>query len=236
MMLIDGYVMVSEKDEANYHEMLVHVPGSILPPLSDVLIIGGGDGGTAREVKKYKSLKRCTLVEIDPLVIKAARKFLSSMSVGLDSIDLRIEDGVEFVRASKEQVFDLVIVDSTDPFGPSEGLFSEEFYRNVAKILKPGGVVVAQGESVFYAPQEQKAMLEKLRRVFAYTYIYNYSNCTYPGGLWSFVMATNEPQEITRFIPKVNLDSLDYYNPQMHCAAFVLPQFMRKSLGHLIAN
>lgn len=167
ILLNDGRMMLSEKDEFIYHEMIAHVPLFVHPLPKRVLVIGGGDGGTVREVLRHKSIERVVMVEIDELVVNACRKHIPSVSCALDDprLELRIEDGVRYVSDTKE-TFDVVLIDSTDPVGPAEPLFNKAFYKNVASLLGSGGIMVSQSESPFYDYEIQKSMLMNQRPFF----------------------------------------------------------------------
>lgn len=241
MLLNDGLVMVSERDEFIYHDMITHVPLLIHPAPKNVLVIGGGDGGTAREVLRHNSVENCTMVEIDKLVCEACIEHIpqtAEVLKGHKKLNLIIGDGVKFVQETKEK-FDIIIVDSTDPIGPAAPLFGPEFYGNVKKCLAPNGIVVSQGESPFFNEDIQKSMLEVLSSAFENTYIYNFSNLTYPGGLWSFTFASNSLDPIADFKQsRIDESGLEfkYYNEGIHEAAFKLPTFQRKNLEGLIKN
>ena len=148
---LDGYMMLTEKDEFIYHEMITHVPMAVHPHVEKVLVIGAGDGGVIRELVQYQDLKHIDMVEIDPLVVEVCKKYLPKTACRLEDPRLTIhyEDGLKFVRF-KENEYDLIIVDSTDPFGPGEGLFTREFYGNCYKALKEDGILINQHESPFY--------------------------------------------------------------------------------------
>ena len=147
-LVLDGYIMLTEKDEFIYHEMIVHVPMAVHPNVKKVLVIGAGDGGAIRELARYPEIEHIDLVEIDEQVIQVSRQFLPRTSCKLDDerVHIYYEDGLRFVR-SREDEYDLIIVDSTDPFGPGEGLFTKEFYGNCYKALKEDGIMVNQHES-----------------------------------------------------------------------------------------
>jgi spermidine synthase len=149
MLLNDGLVMVSERDEFVYHDMITHVPLFTHPNPKNVLVIGGGDGGTVREVLRHKSVEKCTLVEIDGLVVEACKEHIPLTSEALNDprAEVRIEDGVKFVADSVANNYDVVLVDSTDPIGPATPLFGSEFYSNVHRILTTNGIAAAQFES-----------------------------------------------------------------------------------------
>ena len=148
---LDGYMMLTEKDEFIYHEMMVHVPMSVHPNVKNVLVIGAGDGGVVRELTKYDEIERIDMVEIDKMVVDVCREYLPFTACKLDDkrVNIFYQDGLKFVR-NKENEYDLIIVDSTDPFGPGEGLFTKEFYGNCYKALTEDGIIVNQHESPFY--------------------------------------------------------------------------------------
>lgn len=240
MLFNDSIAMVSERDEWVYHEMIAHVPMFVHPRVARVLVIGGGDGGTVRELLRHPSIETVRLVEIDALVVEACREYLKLTSQALDDprVTVTIEDGVKFVKDTDER-YDLVIVDSTDPIGPATPLFGAEFYGNVKRILECGGCVVSQAESPFYEPEQQRSLLTILSETFERTAIYNYSNLTYPGGLWSFTLAGRRDLcpiadfDAARF-DRENLECR-YYNRAIHRGAFILPEFQRANLGALLS-
>jgi spermidine synthase len=240
MLFNDSIAMVSERDEWVYHEMIAHVPMFVHPGVRRALVIGGGDGGTVRELLRHASVESVTLVEIDPLVIEACREHLQVTSAALDDprVTVKIADGVRFVAETDER-YELILIDSTDPIGPATPLFGAEFYRNVARILEPGGVVVSQAESPFYGAERQRSMLTILSGAFERTAIYNYTNLTYPGGLWSFTFATSGD-----LCPIADFDAdrfrrsalvCRYYNNLIHRGAFILPEFQRTNLTGLVS-
>ncbi len=151
VLVLDGCLMLTEKDEFIYHEMITHIPMAVNPEIQDVLVIGAGDGGVVRELTKYDSVKRIDMVEIDKLVVDICREYLPQTSCRLDDsrVNIYFEDGLKFVRR-KNNEYDLIIVDSTDPFGPGEDLFTREFYGNCYKALKQWGIMVNQHESPYY--------------------------------------------------------------------------------------
>ena len=237
MLINDNLVMTCERDEFIYHEMISHVPLFSHPNPKDVLIIGGGDGGTAREVLRHSNIEKCIMVEIDSLVIKACKQHLKATSISFDNpkLNLKIEDGSAFVAKHKE-AFDIIIVDSSDPIGPSSVLFGETFYKNVHAALKKEGLVVAQAESPFYEIENQKDMLKISKGLFSKAGFYNYSNLSYPSGLWSFLFASKGPHPIKDFkAEKVKTSGLSfrYYNEDIHKASFVRTQFAKEAFGKL---
>ncbi|WP_448211101.1 polyamine aminopropyltransferase [Colwellia sp. MEBiC06753] len=240
MLLNDGLIMVTERDEFAYHDMITHVPLFVHPKPQNVLVIGGGDGGTAREVIRHSSVEQCTMVEIDAMVVDACKAHIPQTASALSDprINLIISDGVEFVKQS-QQKFDVIIVDSTDPIGPAQPLFGEAFYQDVFNCLTDDGIVVSQGESSWYALEIQQSLLTVLNKVFPKTYLYSFSNLTYPGGLWSFTFASKQYHPVNDFnADRVTQSALDfdYYNAKLHTAAFALPNFAKKGLSGLINN
>lgn len=230
MLLNDGLVMVTERDEFVYHDMIAHVPLFVHPNPKRVLVIGGGDGGTAREALRHQSVEKVVMVEIDEMVVQACRDFIPQTAKDLDhpKMELIIGDGVDYVKNAKEK-FDVILVDSTDPIGPAQPLFGPEFYQNVYKLLQDDGIVVSQGESPFFHPEVQVSMLKLLGEFFPIVRSLNFSNLTYPGGLWSFSFASKKYHPLRDFSPeRVQSSGLkfDYYTSDIHRAAFALPQFM----------
>lgn len=238
MLLNDGVVMLCERDEYVYHEMIAHVPLFVHPSPARVLIVGGGDGGTAREVLRHESVEQVVMVEIDEVVVSACREHLPAVSCALTDprLDLRIEDGVRYV-AETDRRFDVVIVDSTDPVGPAQPLFDREFYRNAARILSDDGILITQAESAYYDRRIQAPMLEDQRPFFPRLHLYLYSNLTYPGGLWCFGFASKGRCPVADFDPaKAAAAGLKtrYYNPGVHYGAFMLPNFVSEAFGGVL--
>lgn len=239
MLFTDGSAMLSERDERVYHEMIAHVPLFARPGIRRVLVIGGGDGGTVREVLRHPGIEICRLVEIDETVVEACRRHLPQTAAALDDprVDVRIEDGLTHVERGDE-CYDLVLVDSNDPEGPAEPLFGTRFYANVQRVLSDGGIVVSHAHSPFYNLSEQEGLLRILEEHFRYVRIYNYSNLTYPGGLWSFTFAgKGDLCPVADLDPaRVERSGLDfhYYNARVHRAAFSLPQFQLDRLRPLL--
>ena len=238
MLFIDGVVMLSERDEFVYHEMISHVPLFVHPSPERVLVIGGGDGGTVREASKHRGVKRIVMVEIDEMVVQVCREYLPSVSFALDDPRLKIlfKDGVKYVADTDER-FDVVIVDSTDPVGPGAPLFEKGFYNNVTNILEPDGIMVTQAASPFYDHDIQQSMLGNQRPFYNRLHIYMYSNLTYPGGLWSFGFASKGLCPLKDFDP-VRVDNSGiltrYYNAGLHFSSFMLPNFIAENLTDVL--
>jgi len=193
ILVLDGYLMLTEKDEFIYHEMITHVPLAVNSKICDVLVIGAGDGGVVRELTKYDSIKRIDMVEIDKLVVDVCREYLPQTSCKLDDPRVRIyyDNGLEFVKR-KNNEYDLIIVDSTDPFGPGEELFTREFYRNCFNALKESGVMVNQHESPYY-PNDALAVQNthrNIKSIFPVALVYQAHIPTYPSGHFLFGFAS----------------------------------------------
>jgi len=232
---LDGHFMTSEKDEFFYHENLVHLAGIAHPAPERALIVGGGDGGSAEELFKYASMRKVTLAEIDVAVVDIARKYLRSVHRGsLDDprLELRIGDGFAYVRETAE-TFDLIVLDLTDPGGPSLDLYTPEFYRACASRLSSLGAMTMHIASPVAQPERIRQVLTDLRSAFGIVTPYLVSVPLY-GGLWMMACcsATLDPRklsapEIDRRIAQRGLTDLRYYNGEMHRAALALPNFVR---------
>jgi len=227
MMLLDGMVQTTEKDEYVYHEMITMVAMNSHPYPENILIIGGGDGGTLREVVRHPLVKKGTLVEIDDRVIQASCDFFPELSESFDNVKAQVivDDGIKFVKDRKNE-FDIIIVDSTEPVGPAKELFSPQFYQDVFYALKDDGMLVVQSESPFFNQDVIEMAYGGINRIFPISKLYLASIPTYPSGLWSFTIGSKlyNPEEI-----KFNEDlNFKYYTQEIHKAAFKLPSFVKK--------
>jgi len=236
MMLLDGLVMVTERDEFVYHDMIVHPALFTHPDPKQVLVIGGGDGGSIREIMKHPGVERAVLCEIDGLVIDKSVELLPSMAGEIDGsnprVTLHVDDGIAYIREHQD-TFDVILVDSTDPIGPAEGLFEEDFYRMVFAALKKDGIMVAQSESPFYHADIQKKMYRNLRAVFPIVEMYQAFIPTYPSGLWSFAFASKRYHPVRDFDRQRAAGrgfATRYYNEDLHLGAFMLPTFARENI------
>ena len=192
---LDGYMMLTEKDEFIYHEMITHVPMAVHPDVKKVLVIGAGDGGVIRELVRYPEIESIDMVEIDSLVVDVCKQYLPQTACRFDDprLTLHFEDGLRFVRF-KENEYDLIIVDSTDPFGPGEGLFTKEFYGNCCKALKDDGILINQHVSPFYHDDAlacQRAH-KNIVNTFPIAKVYQAHIPTYPSGHWLFGFASKK--------------------------------------------
>lgn len=233
---LDGLMMLTEKDEFIYHDMIVHIPMATNPNIKKVLVIGGGDGGTIRELTRYETIEKIDMVEIDKQVVDACKKYLPQTASNLDDLRVQLffEDGLKFVRSKKDE-YDLIIVDSTDPFGPGEGLFTKEFYGNCYKALKKDGILVNQHESPYYTNYANSMIRahKRIKETFPICKVYQAHIPTYPSGHWLFGFASKT------FDPIENLDGdrwnnlglkTKYYNIELHKGAFAIPNYVKELL------
>lgn len=235
VMALDGIIQVTEGDEYVYHEMMVHVPLLAHGAARRVLIIGGGDGGILREVLRHPVVEKATMVEIDRTVVDLCIKYMPSISDGAfdnPRSDLIITDGLKFVEETNER-FDVIIVDSTDPIGPGESLFTQSFYSNCKRCLSEGGVLVNQNGVPFFQPEEVTETHAKLSSLFKDAAFYTAAVPTYVGGLMTLGWGTDnvelrqlDGQTIAERFAATGL-STRYYTPAVHVAAFSLPAFIR---------
>lgn len=233
---LDGFMMLTEKDEFIYHEMITHVPMAVHPNPKKILVIGAGDGGVIRELVQYKTIEHIDLVEIDEMVIDVAKKYLPQTASKLDDsrVHIHIEDGLKYIR-SCENEYDLIIVDSTDPFGPGEGLFTREFYGSCYKALKEDGIMVNQHESPFY-DGDVVAMQRAHQRIiecFPISRVYQAHIPTYPSGHWLFGFASKKyhpVKDMSASVWKANNIPTKYYNSNLHKGAFYLPNYVQTLL------
>ena len=236
---LDGYMMLTEKDEFIYHEMITHVPMAVHPDVKDVLVIGAGDGGVIRELTQYPEIRHIDMVEIDPLVVEVCKKYLQKTACRLEDprVSIHYEDGLKFVRSKKEE-YDLIIVDSTDPFGPGEGLFTREFYGNCFKALREDGILVNQHESPYYTEDAIACQRthKNIVQSFPISRVYQAHIPTYPSGHWLFGFASK------RYHPLKNLDEIRwnmrgiaarYYTTTLHKGAFYIPAYVEELLKNV---
>ena len=238
VMTLDGVVQTTEVDEFIYHEMMAHVPIFAHGQAKRVLIIGGGDGGMLREVLRHKAVEHVTMVEIDSAVIDMAKEYLPNHSAGAfedERAHIVIADGMDYVRETDDR-FDVIISDSTDPIGPGEVLFSDDFYAQCKRILNEGGVMATQNGVAFFQIDEVKTTSERMGQHFSDQTFYSAAVPTYYGGVMTFAWGSDNTA--LRTVP---LDELQrrfesagfktrYYSPQVHVASFALPQYIVDAL------
>jgi spermidine synthase len=236
VLALDGNIMLTERDEFIYDEMIVHVPMAVHPNIQKVLVIGAGDGGVVRELTRYDQITHIDLVEMDELVVEACRQYLPGNACRLDDerVHIYYENGLKFIRRCEDR-YDLIIVDSNDPFGPSEGLFTREFYGNCYKALHEDGILVNQQGSPFYG-EDATAMQRSHKRIastFPISRVYQAHIPTYAAGYWLFGFASK------KYHPIDDLDAkrwngqhlrTRYYTTRLHVGAFYLPAFLEEML------
>lgn len=235
---LDGLMMVNEKDEFVYHDMITHPAFATNPDIKNVLIIGGGDGGTAREVLRYKSVEKVVMVEIDELVFRLSQKYLPITAAGVEEdprMEMIFDDGLAYVQNAADQSFDLILVDSTDPISVGEGLFTTAFYKECYRVLNEKGILINQHESPYFAEyaENMRKAHKKIKGIFPIASVYQFHMPTYPSGHWLFGFASKALHPIK----DIQVDAWDkfglktkYYNTDLHVGAFALPTFVKESL------
>ena len=235
VLTLDDLMMTTEGDEYHYHEMIVHIPMMHHKNPENVLVIGGGDGGTVREILKHKTVKKVVMCEIDGMVIDACKEFLPTLSCGLsdERVEIKVADAIEFIKDKKAQ-YDVILIDSTDPMGPGEGLFTDDFYTNIKQALKDGGIMVAQSESPFANKEEIKKMYTQLHRVFPIVSTYTSNMPTYPAGYWAWAFCSQTVKPLSYFDEERYQDvvkTCKIYNKEYHMARFALPNYLKELVG-----
>jgi spermidine synthase len=227
MLLLDGMVMTTEKDEFVYHEMVAHVPLFTHPDPKNVLVVGGGDGGVIREILKHPGVEKATLVEIDGKVIEYSKEYLPSIAGKLDDprVDVQVDDGFMHI-AKSEGTYDVIMVDSTEPVGPAVNLFTKGFYEGISKALKEDGVFVAQTDNPWFQQDLIRTVFRDVRETFPITRLYTANIPTYPSGLWTFTIGSKKHDPLE--VPDERFHDMDtkYYTKAIHKAAFALPKFV----------
>jgi spermidine synthase len=240
MLALDDMVMTTEKDEFHYHEMISHPAMFTLVNAKNILVIGGGDGGTVREILRHEHVEHVTMVEIDGAVIDSCKEFLPNIAAAFDNpkLELIVDDGIAFLKNAKANSYDLIIVDGSDPVGPAEGLFSVEFYTNCYNALKDTGILVAQGESPKFNEKAFTELNHTLQGIFGTDKapVSLFFVPTYPTGMWSFqygIKGDLNPKKIeneTLIQEFVEDKGLRYYNEEIHVGSFATPNFVKALL------
>ena len=231
---LDGEIVFSEKDEFIYDEMVTHVPMAVHPHVKNVLIIGGGDGGVAKELLQYKSIESIDVVETDRMFVGVCREYFPACALDDERVKIHYDDGLRFLR-NKKGIYDLIINDSTDPFGHTEGLFTKEFYGSCYNALKDDGIMVYQHGSPFYDEDEAacRSMHRKAFRSFPISRVYQAHIPTCPSGYWLFGFASKKYHPIKDFKPKewngLKIETW-YYTTHLHMGAFMLPKYVEDLL------
>lgn len=239
VLVLDGELMITEKDEFIYHEMITHVPMAIHPNVKNVLVIGACDGGTIRELTKYPDIEQIDMVELDKTAVDICREHYKKTSCSLNDkrVHLHFEEGLRFVRM-KYELYDLIIVDCADPYGPAEGLFTREFYGTCYKALKDDGILINQHESPFYNVHSRS--VQKAHKNITYAFpiatVYQCHIPSYPSGHWLFGFASKKYDPI-KDLHEDKWNALNiqtkYYNTDLHKGGFYLPNYVKELLGHI---
>jgi len=235
LMTLDGLVMVTDRDNFIYHEMMSHPTLFTHPDPKRVLIIGGGDCGTLHEVLKHKTVEIAEQVELDERVTRVAEKFFPELCESNHDPRARLHfaDGIKWVEDAQPGTYDVIIVDSTDPVGPAAGLFSEAFYKNCHRALRPRGLVVGQSESPLFHAELIASVHQSLKSAgFLEIATLNFPQCTYPSGWWSATLAGKDgPVSLFRSREAATKTfTTHYYNRDIHAAALACPEFLRQLL------
>jgi spermidine synthase len=227
MLILDGMVMTTIKDEFVYHEMVAHPALHSHPNPKHVLVVGGGDGGVIREVLKHSKVEKATLVEIDGKVIEYSKQYLPEIAGELDNprVEVIVGDGFMHIHENKNK-YDVIMVDSTEPVGPAAPLFERGFYQGIFEALKEDGIFVAQTDNPWFKADLIQKVNKDVSEIFPITRLYIANIPTYPSGMWTFTMGSKkyDPLEAnTDAQPEIQTK---YYTPKLHKAAFVLPKFV----------
>lgn len=233
LLTLDGLVMLSEKDEFVYHEMISHVPLCVHPAPRRVLVVGGGDGGSVREILKHESVEEVVLCEIDEQVVRVCQKHFPTIAGKLEDprVTLAFRDGFEFLK-EYENYFDVILTDSSDPIGPGVNLFKESYFQLIKNALREGGIAVSQSESPWFFQEVMHDMTAEMARVFSVVKTYSAFIPLYPSGFWTFTFMSNSQRPLCFDESRSAAVSAgcNYYNPQIHRAAFALPNFVTKNV------
>ena len=251
VLVLDGVIQATERDEFAYQEMITNLAlCSLREAPKRVLVVGGGDGGVLREVTRHGGIERIEIAEIDGMVVEMSKKFLPSMAVGFDDprVEVNICDGIKYVGDAEEGTYDAIIVDSSDPIGPASVLFEDKFFKKMFRALKPGGVVCTQAECVWLHIDLIEDLAKMCRGIFEGGSIhYGYTTIpTYPSGQIGFMLCSKpssdgstvnftNPKRYPQPADGSALKPMRYYNEEVHKAAFTLPEFARAALApHLV--
>lgn len=242
VLVLDGVIQLTERDECAYQEMITHLPLCSITNPKKVLVIGGGDGGVLREVSRHSSVEQIDICEIDEMVVNVSKQFFPDLAVGFEDprVNLHIGDGVAFLKAVSEGTYDAIIVDSSDPIGPAQELFEKPFFESVARALRPGGVVCTQAESIWLHMHIIEDIVSNCRQIFKGSVSYAWTTVpTYPSGVIGFMLCSTEGPPVDFKHPVNPIDASDnnqnnskrplkFYNSEIHSAAFCLPAFAKK--------
>ncbi|KAF3333235.1 hypothetical protein FCM35_KLT00926 [Carex littledalei] len=249
VLVLDGIVQLTDKDECAYQEMIAHLPLCSIPSPKTVLVIGGGDGGVLREISRHKSVEVIEICEIDKLVIDVCKEFFPDLSIGFEDprVRLHVGDAVEYLRNAPEGKYDAIIVDSSDPIGPAQELVEKPFFDMIARALRPGGVLCNQAESMWLHTHLIQDMLSICRESFKGSVRYAWTSVpTYPSGVIGFLLCSKDGPPVDFTNPINPIEELEgattagrdikFYNSEMHRAAFMLPSFAKRELAAIYAS
>lgn len=246
VLVLDGIVQLTEKDECAYQEMITHVPLCSIPSPKTVLVVGGGDGGVLREISRHTSVEHIDICEIDKMVIDVSKEFFPELAVGFDDprVHLHIEDAVKFLQRAPKGKYDAIIVDSSDPVGPAQELVERPFFETIARALRPGGVLCNMAESMWLHTHFIESMVSICREIFKGSVHYAWTSVpTYPSGTIGFVICTTAGPAVDVKNPVNPIEKVEgaieykrelkFYNSEMHRAAFALPTFLKREVSSL---
>ncbi|KAI5657706.1 hypothetical protein M9H77_26499 [Catharanthus roseus] len=246
VLVLDGIVQLTEKDECAYQEMIAHLPLCSIKAPKRVLVVGGGDGGVLREISRHSSVELIDICEIDKLVIDVSKKFFPELAIGFDDprVHLHVGDAIEFLRNAPEGKYDAIIVDSSDPVGPAQELVERPFFETIARALKPGGVLCNMAESMWLHTHLIQDMMSICREIFKGSVHYAWTSVpTYPSGVIGFLLCSTEGPAVDFLHPINPIEKLEgaiqyrrelkFYNSEMHRAAFALPSFVKREVSCL---
>ncbi|PIA49039.1 hypothetical protein AQUCO_01300113v1 [Aquilegia coerulea] len=246
VLVLDGIVQLTEKDECAYQEMIAHLPLCSISSPKNVLVVGGGDGGVLREIARHSSVECIDICEIDKMVIDVSKKFFPDLAVGFEDprVQLHIGDAIEFLRNAKEGMYDAIIVDSSDPVGPAQELVEKPFFEMIARALRPGGVLCNMAESMWLHTHLIEDMISICRQTFKGSVHYAWTNVpTYPSGVIGFLICSTAGPPVDFLNPINPIEKVEgsrkssrelrFYNSEMHAAAFALPSFLKREVSVL---
>ncbi|XP_022158044.1 spermine synthase isoform X1 [Momordica charantia] len=246
VLVLDGIVQLTEKDECAYQEMIAHLPLCSIPSPKTVLVVGGGDGGVLREIARHNSVEHIDICEIDKMVIDVSKEFFPELAIGFEDprVHLHVGDAVEFLRHAPEGKYDAIIVDSSDPVGPAQELVEKPFFNTIAKALRPGGVLCNMAESMWLHTHLIQDMISICHETFKGSVHYAWASVpTYPSGVIGFVLCSTEGPPVDFKNPINPIEKLEgavkhkrelkFYNSEMHSAAFALPSFLKREVKAL---
>lgn len=245
VLVLDGILQLTEKDECAYQEMIAHLPLCSIESPKNVLVVGGGDGGVLREIARHSSVDLIDICEIDKMVIDVSKKFFPELAVGFEDprVHLHVADAVEFIRNTPKGKYDAIIVDSSDPVGPAQELVERPFFESIARALRPGGVLCNMAESMWLHTHLIQDMMTACHEIFKGSVHYAWASVpTYPSGVIGFILCSTVGPPVDFKIPVNPIEKIEgalqqrelrFYNSQMHRAAFALPSFVKREVSCL---